>query len=71
MYFPLFVGGSVFVFVLLWITLCLFQFCSHLEEEERAGCFAFLVLRMFCYCECSVNRLPNFFGNFYQIIIAQ
>ena len=25
-----------------------FVFCTHLEEEERAGCFALIVLRMSC-----------------------
>ena len=50
--------GSGFVFVLLSITLCPFYFCNYLEEEERAGCFAFIVLRMSCYCECSVT-LPQ------------
>ena len=25
-------------------------FLNHLEEEERAGCFAFIVFRMSCYC---------------------
>ena len=44
----------MFVFVLLCITL----FCNHLEEEERAGCFAFIVLRMYFYCKCSVT-LPH------------
>ena len=34
-----------------------FLVCNHLEEEERAGCFAFIVLRMSCYCKCSVNLL--------------
>ena len=32
---PIGCGGSMFVFVLLCITLCPFQFCNHLEEEER------------------------------------
>ena len=27
---------------------------NHLEEEERAGCFAFVVIGMSCYCICSV-----------------
>ena len=40
----------MFVLVLLSITLCPFKLCNHLEEEERAGCFAFIVLRMSCYC---------------------
>ena len=44
----------MFVFVFVCITLCPFLFCNHLEEEERAGCFAFVVLRMSCYCICSV-----------------
>ena len=26
--------------------------------EERAGCFAFIVLRMSCYCKCVVT-LPH------------
>ena len=44
----------VFVFVLLCITLCSFQFCDHLEEEEKASCFAIIVLRMYSYFKCSV-----------------
>ena len=44
----------MFVFVLGCLTLCSFYFCIHLEEEERAGCFAFIVLRISCYCKCSV-----------------
>ena len=48
----------MFVFALICITLCPFQFCNHLEEKERAGCFAFIVLRMPCYCKCSV-ALPR------------
>ena len=51
-------GGSVFFFVLVCITLCPFQFCNHLEEKERADCFSFIVLRMSCYCKCSV-ALPH------------
>ena len=35
-------GGYVLVFVLLCITLYPFQFCNHLKEEEKAGCFALL-----------------------------
>ena len=31
--------------VLLYVTLslCLFQFCNHLDGEERAGCFAWFI----------------------------
>ena len=46
------------VFVLLCITLCPFKFCNHLEEEEKAGCFAIVFLQMFCYYKCSV-ALPH------------
>ena len=38
---PLFVG--VQNFVLVCITSCPFKFCNHLDKEERAGCFAFIV----------------------------
>ena len=31
-------------FVLLYITLCPFKFCNHLEREEKASCFAIIVL---------------------------
>ena len=58
MYFQLIVGGSVFVFDLLCITLCPFQFRNHLEGEEKVGCFAFIVLQMSCYCKCYV-ALPH------------
>ena len=30
-------------FVLVCITLCPLEFCNPLDEEERAGCFAFIV----------------------------
>ena len=45
-------------FVLVCITLCPFYFCSHLDEEERAVFFSFIVFWMFCYCKCSV-ALPH------------
>ena len=54
MYFPLFVG-------VLYLSLfgmhyfVSFLVFNHLEEEARAGCFAFVVLRMSCYCICSVS----------------
>ena len=31
-----------------------FLVCYYLGEEERAGCFAFIVLLVSCYCKCSV-----------------
>ena len=48
----------MFVFVLLCITLYPLKFCNQLEEEEKAGCFACIVLQMSCYCKCSV-ALPH------------
>ena len=44
--------------VLLCITLCSFLFCNHLEEEEKAGCFAIIVFQMYCYYKCFV-ALPH------------
>ena len=35
-----------------------FPFCNHLEEEEKAGCFAIVVLQMYCYYKCFV-ALPH------------
>ena len=29
-------------------------FRNHLEEEEKAGCFAIIVLKMYCYHKSSV-----------------
>ena len=55
---PIVCGSSVFVFVLLCITFCPFQFCNYLDEEERADYFAFIVFLMSCYCKCSV-ALPH------------
>ena len=44
----------------LCIILCPIKFCNHLEEEENAGCFAIIVLQMYCYYECSVTLpLPD------------
>ena len=49
----------MFVFVVLFcIALCPFGFCNHLEEEERADCFAVVVLQMYCYYGSSV-ALPR------------
>ena len=45
---PIVCMSSVFVFVLLCITLFPLKFCNHLEEEEKSGCFAIIVLQMFC-----------------------
>ena len=30
----------VFVLCLMYVTLCPFSFCNHLDGEERAGCVA-------------------------------
>ena len=31
------------LYVLLCVALCPFKYCNHLDEEERAGCFAWFV----------------------------
>ena len=47
-------GSSVVVFALSCITLGPFQFCNHLEEKEKAGCFDIIVLQMHCYYKRSM-----------------
>ena len=58
MYFSLFVRILCLVFVLVCITLCPFEICNHLYEEERVGCSALLFFLMSCY----VNVLWLFFA---------
>ena len=41
---PVVCGGSASVFVLVCITLFPTLLCNHLEEEEKTGCFAFIIL---------------------------
>ena len=61
MYFPLFVGVlSLFCYALLCVRP--FEFCNHLEEEGKAGCFAIIVFQMYCYYICSVALLHGAVG---------
>ena len=46
----------MFVLVLLCIALCPFLFCNHLEQEEKAGCFAIIIIYR-CIVNISVLRL--------------
>ena len=48
MYLTLFLRGSVFVFVLLCVTLFPFWFCNQLDKEGRAACFALIFFLMSC-----------------------
>ena len=48
---PIDCGSSAFVFGLLCITLCPLSFCNHLEEDEKAVCFAIIVLQIYCCYE--------------------
>ena len=51
---------SVVVLCFVYVTLCPFWFCSHLDGEESAGCFAwfvFLVSR-----DCCVTFPRGFMG---------
>ena len=44
---------------LFWYALLMsFLVCNYLDEEERAGCFAFIVFWMSCHCKCPV-ALPH------------
>ena len=43
--------------VLICITLCPFLFCNHLEEEEKAGRFAIIMLQVYLL-------LNKFYGSF-------
>ena len=60
MYLPLFVGVlclSLFCYALLCVH-SIILFYNHLEEEEKADCFAIIVLQMYCYCKCQA-ALPH------------
>ena len=37
------------VFVLVYITVCPFQFCNHLDDKKRSGCFDLIVFLISCY----------------------
>ena len=47
-------GLSLYCYALL----CVILFCNYIEEEVKVGCFAFIVLQMYCYYKCSV-ALPQ------------
>ena len=55
---------------LFWYALlcALSIFCNHPEEKERAGSFAFIVLRISCYCKCSV-AFPHDVGVGLELLI--
>ena len=44
---------SVTVLCLLYVTLCPFEYCNHLDGEERAGCFS----NLSSWCLVMVERL--------------
>ena len=50
------------VFVSVFIALCPFWFCNHIDEEEKAGCFAIIVFRMSCCCKCPVGSSSRYRG---------
>ena len=64
MYFPLFVGV-----LCLSLFRCASLFCKYPEEEEKAGCFASIVLQMYCYYKCSV-ALPRGAVGWYAVCIC-
>ena len=44
--------------MLVFVLVCITLFCNCLDEEERAGCFAFIVSWVSCLCKCPV-ALPH------------
>ena len=42
----------------LLIEIAFYVLCVHLEEEDRADCFAFIVFGISSYCKCYV-ALPH------------
>ena len=57
---PIVCGVTVFVFVLLCITLCPFYVSNHLEEEERGGAPSCALLLLSYGCLVTVNVLSLF-----------
>ena len=55
---PIVCGSSVFVFVLVCISLCPFWFCNYLDEDKRAGCFAVIIIWTSC-CHILSVGLPR------------
>ena len=50
---PIVCGGSVLVFVFVFITLCPFLSCHHIDEEERAVAFHLLFFK----CNITINNM--------------
>ena len=40
------------------MSILVLQLSDYLEEEEKAGCFAIIILQMYCNYKCSV-ALPH------------
>ena len=55
-------------YVLLYVTLYPFQFCNHLEGEERAGCFASFVFLV--YHDCCMALPRGAMGLFAVLIVV-
>ena len=60
----------MFAFVLSCINLCPFQFCSHLAEEQKACCFASIILQMHCYFKWSVALPPGAVGGLQYVTVV-
>ena len=52
----------MFVFFFWYTLLCILSSFAIIQAEERAGCFALMVLWMSCYCKCSVVLLYGVVG---------
>ena len=57
MYFPLFVGVLCLYF-LCYALLCVHSSFAIILKRKKAGCFAAIILQVYCYYDCSV-ALPH------------
>ena len=57
MYIPLFVG-VLCLYLFCYALLCVYSSFAIILKRKKAGCFAIIVLQMYCYFKCSVT-LPH------------
>ena len=55
-------GDLCLFHILLRSSLCPFKLCSHLDGEDRAGCFTLFVFLVSCDCNGSVDILHDAVG---------
>ena len=55
-------------FCVCWMFCCPFQFCNHLDGDERAGCFT--CLSSWCLCGCFVDLPHGAMVGLYLVIVV-